>query len=423
METKKQGFLNEVSNQIHSNEAKKFVTDELSYHLTETKKMWMEKGLTAEEAEEQAVDQMGSAIILGRQLNKLHRPKVDWLLVGLLLMTLILGFLPMYSLGYMNVGHFIFNKIMFVLIATVAAGGLMLIDYRKWFKQGWLFYSIGLFILLLLKYFSNTMINGLPLFRIPPLITIESLMAVPFLFLAWSVFFDNERMRVWQFVLLFLIPFGLLLSLPSISTTYLYTGMVLVMLWGSKFRKKTILTIWTGAVSCFLVFILTSWFFLKEYQTARLFAFLKPEKYSDGAGYMILRIKELLSKAGWFGASKNDFIPEAHTNFVFVSFTYYYGWIFAVILVLILTLFVARIVAISVKIKDSFGKLLLIGAVALYGIQLVTNIAMVLGIVPMITMSLPFISYGLMPTLFNAFLIGIVLSVYRRKDLIPGHNL
>ena len=62
----------------------------------------------------------------------------------------------------------------------------------------------------------------------------------------------------------------------------------------------------------------------------------------------------------------------------------------------------------------------LIGAVALYTVQLVSNIAMTLGLFPITSISLPFISYGLMPILFNAFLIGIVLSVYRRKDLTPS---
>ncbi|WP_425467637.1 FtsW/RodA/SpoVE family cell cycle protein [Psychrobacillus soli] len=72
------------------------------------------------------------------------------------------------------------------------------------------------------------------------------------------------------------------------------------------------------------------------------------------------------------------------------------------------------------KVHYPYGKFLLIGAVALYSIQLVTNIAMMLGFLPMIFMSLPFIGYCLIPTIFNAFLIGVVLSVYRRKDLVAS---
>lgn len=129
-----------------------------------------------------------------------------------------------------------------------------------------------------------------------------------------------------------------------------------------------------------------------------------------------------MANAGWFGwfgqPATRTFIPEAHTNFVFVSFTYYYGWLFGALLIMILLLFAARMIAIQPKIKDSYGKLLLIGGVALYGVQLVSNIGMVLGFFPMTTMSLPFINYGLMPTILNAVLIGAVLSVYRRKDMV-----
>ncbi|MGG3468718.1 FtsW/RodA/SpoVE family cell cycle protein [Neobacillus pocheonensis] len=423
MKNKKHTFLNEVTDQIKSKEAKKFVANELSYHLKETKNDLIEKGLTEEEAEEKAVKQMGSPIKLGQQMNKLYRPKVDWLLVILFVMTLVLGFLPMYSLGYLHERHFSIYKIMIALISSSAALGIMLVDYRKWKKRGWLFYTIGMFILLLLRYFSNSTINGLPRFRIPP-ITIESQMALPFFFLAWSTFFSNEKLKVWKFVMLFMIPLFFFLALPSVSNAYIYSVMVFVMLWWSKFSRKTVLFIWAFSFSCLLLLGIISWNTLKDYQLVRFLAFLHPEKYSDGRGYIILHVKELLSKAGWFGNHLDkEFIPEAHTNFVFVSFTYYYGWLFAIALVLILSLFIARIIVVTHQIKDPYGKLLLMGAVALYAVQLATNIGMSLGLFPLIAMSLPFISYGLMPSLLNAILIGVVLSVYRRKDITGNHGI
>lgn len=422
MKNVKHIFLNEVTDQIKSIEAKKFVADELSHHLKQTKKVWIEKGLTEEEAEEKAVKQMGSPVKLGQQLNRLHRPLVDWLLIILFITTLGLGFLPMFSLGYMSERHFSTFKVMIALISSLAALGIMLIDYRKWKKRGWLFYTLGMMILFLLRFFPNTTVNGQPLFRIPP-IEIESLMAVPFFFLAWASFLSNERLKVWQFGILFIIPAFFFFSLPSVSNAYIYSVMVFVMLWWSKFNRKSIFLIWGLSAGSFLLLALIFLKNLRHYQSERLFAFLNPEKYSHGAGYLILHVKDLLSKAGWFGNHLDkEFIPEAHTNFVFVSFTYYYGWLFAIGLVLILALFVARIIVVTYKIKDSYGKLLLSGAVTLYAVQLVTNIGMSLGLFPLIAMSLPFISYGLMPTLLNAVLIGVVLSVYRRKDIMSNQG-
>ncbi|MBS4204551.1 FtsW/RodA/SpoVE family cell cycle protein [Lederbergia citrea] len=413
-------FLNEVINQIHSKEARKYVADELGYHLKKAKSEWIGKGLTEEEAEEKSIEQMGSPILLGKQLNKLHRPKVDWLMVILLITALCLGFLPLFALGYMNGIHFAIYKVIFVLFGGAAALGMIFIDYRKLKKYGWMFFTIGMLILIMISLFSNIMINGLPYVRFGPM-RIESSMALPFFFLAWASFFNNKKLKVWHFVTLFLLSFYSFLSIPTLSITFIYFIMVFVMLWWSEFSRKVIVTITALTVGSFCITGITLWRFLAIYQKERVLAFVNPEKYPNSGGFTMLQHKELLSKAGWFGSPmNNELISEAHTNFVFVSFTHYYGWLFAIALVCILSLFAARIIVVIPRINDSYGKLLLIGAVALYTIQLVYNIGMTLGFLPLTTMSLPFISYGLMPILLNAILIGLVLSVYRRKDLISS---
>ena len=427
---KSESYLSKVKDQIKSKEAKEFVTAELENHLKEAKSDWIRKGFDEEQAEEKAVEQMGSPIIVGQQLNKLHRPKIDWLTVMLLITVLGFGFLPMfylqndYILGSYDAGYFTMRKSIFILLGIAVALGMMYIDYRKLARQGWLFYAIGVLILLAIHFLSKDMIYGIPVLEIGP-ITIEGLMAIPFFFLAWASFFNNSKLEIWHYVLLFLISCSLFFILPSVSTIYIYAVMVFVMLWWSRFSRKTILTMAGVMASSFLILGLIVWQSAGHYLERRILAFLNPMKDPDGDGYMMLLIKERMSNAGWFGNRVDNaiipaaevFIPDAHTNFVFVSLTYHYGWLLAAVLVLILSLFVVRMIAITYKINDSYGKLLLIGVVALYTIQFVSNIGMSFGFFPMTTMSLPFISYGLMPILLNAFLIGIVLSVYRRKDM------
>ncbi|MFK9093670.1 FtsW/RodA/SpoVE family cell cycle protein [Bacillus salipaludis] len=419
MPNKKYLFLQEVTEQIKSKEAKKYVADELGYHLQEAKKLWLEKGLPEAEAEEKAIEQMGSPIKLGKQMNRLHKPKVDWFMMILLVTTLGLGFLPIISLGYIDDRYFSVSKTIMVVLGGAAAIGLMLIDYRKWKTRGWLFYLLGILLLVLIRTFSNTTINGVPRLRIPGIITIESSMALPFFFLAWASFLNNEKLKVWNFSILFMIPILLFLIVPSIPIIFMYTVTVFVMLWWSKFSRKMILSITGVTIGLFITIGFTSWQFLQTYQKVRLLAFFNPEKYSNGAGYLALRLKGLMSKAGWFGhPGQKEFIPEAHTDFVFVSLSYIYGWLFAIALVIILSLIIVRFIVISNRIHDPFAKLLLIGAVVLYGVQLASHLGMALGVFPLTSISLPFISYGLMPVLLNSFLIGIVLSVYRRKDLL-----
>lgn len=179
MNKKGERFVSEVTNHIKSKEAKSFVATELDFHLKQAKNTWIEKGLSEEVAENKAVEQMGSPIKLGQELNKLHKPKVDWFLLILLVAAMGLGFLPVFVFEYTN--EVMINKVIFIILGVVTAIGMMLLDYRKLERMGWLFYIIGVVVLLILYCFSNASMIGEPLIQIGP-IAIDCLMAVPFFF-------------------------------------------------------------------------------------------------------------------------------------------------------------------------------------------------------------------------------------------------
>ncbi|MFJ8452546.1 FtsW/RodA/SpoVE family cell cycle protein [Bacillus paramycoides] len=411
----KQGehFLKEVTTHIKSKEAKSFVATELDFHLKQAKNTWIERGLSEEVAEDKAVEQMGSPIKLGQELNKLHKPKVDWILIVLLLAAMGLGFLPIIAFGHTN--DLLMNKVIFVILGIATAFGMMLIDYRKLERLGWLFYTIGVLILLMLYCFPNASLTGEPLMKIGP-IAIDCLMAVPFFFLAWASFFNNSRLKVMHLVVLYLFSLYLFLIVSTLSSIFIYITMVFIMLWWSKLGKKKALIITIVPICLFIIRVSLSW--SSGYHLDRFLGYLNPERDAGGAGFMYIRLKEVMSSAGWFGTSGDiKFIPAPDTDFVFASLTYYYGYFLALILVFILSLFVARLVVISYKINDRYGKLLLVGGMTLFVVQFIYNVGMILGLLPIAAISLPFISYGLTPTLFHALLMGIVLSVYRRKDI------
>ncbi|PGT05610.1 FtsW/RodA/SpoVE family cell cycle protein [Bacillus cereus] len=413
MNKKGERFLKEVTNHIKSKEVKSFVATELDFHLKQAKNMWIEKGLSEEVAEDKAVEQMGSPIKLGRELNKLHKPKVDWFIIILLVTAMGLGFLPLVALGYTN--DLLMNKVIFVILGAVAALGMMLIDYRKLERLGWLFYTIGVLILLMLYCFPNASLTGEPLMKIGP-IAIDCLMAVPFFFLAWASFFNNSRLKVMHLVILYLFSLYLFLIVSTLSSIFIYITMVFIMLWWSKLGKKKALIITIVPICLFIIRVSVSW--SSGYHLDRFLGYLNPERDAGGAGFMYIRLKEVMSSAGWFGTYGDiKFIPAPDTDFVFASLTYYYGYVLALILVFILSLFVARIMIISYKINDRYGKLLLVGGITLFVVQFIYNVGMILGLLPIASISLPFISYGLTPTVFHALLMGIVLSVYRRKDI------
>ncbi|MES5925464.1 FtsW/RodA/SpoVE family cell cycle protein [Bacillus cereus group sp. MG9] len=410
MNKKGDRFLSEVTNHIKSKEAKSFVATELDFHLKQAKNTWIEKGLSEEVAENKAVEQMGSPIKLGRELNKLHKPKVDWFLIILLVAAMGLGFLPIIALGHTN--DLLMNKVISVILGIATAIGMMLLDYRKLERIGWLFYTIGILILLAIKCFPTISVNGEALIKIGPL-TIDCLMTIPFFFLAWASFFNNSRLKFMHLLMLYVFSLYLFSTTSILVPIFIYITMVFVMLWWSKLGKKTAWLITILPILPFVIKDLFSWSAVKEYRIARILGFLNPEH-----DLWYLRLKEAMSSAGWFGTYGNiKSIPAAHTDFVFASLTYYYGYVLALILVLILSLFAVRIMTISYRINDGYGKLLLVGGVTLFVVHFICNVGMILGILPRVSISLPFISYGLIPTLFHAFIMGIVLSVYRRKDM------
>lgn len=420
MSERKQTFLSEVIQHIKSKEAKELVRNELNYHIKAAKKDLVKQGLSEAEAEDKSVEQMGSPIKLGQQLNKVHRPRVDW--ISLILLVIILGFglLPLLHIDDFY-GNLLAKKLFYSVFGIITVILLMLLNYRKLRKFGWWFYGFGVFLLLILN-FSPYAINGKPFLQIFTF-TIDGFTSLPFFLIAWASLFQNNKLKIWQFIGLFLLTFGLFFRVLGSSLPLIYLVMVLSMLWWSKFNRKTVIAINTISYSTVLMFGILIALFGEPYQKSRILGFLYPEQYPDGAGYQYLLIKNLLEKARWIGQSEFHSFPAAHTNLAFVSITYYFGWIAGMIIVIVLSLLVARMIAVSIQVRDPFGKLLLLGGISLISIQLVYNIAMSLGFLPIIGISLPLISYGITPTVLNAGIIGIALSVYRRKDLVSANNL
>lgn len=155
----------------------------------------------------------------------------------------------------------------------------------------------------------------------------------------------------------------------------------------------------------------------------RLSAFITPEADPHGAGYIILVIRDVLAEAGWFGHGlmngiNMEVLPEAHTDFVFPYLVYSLGWTFGIFLCLLLFVFVLRITMNGLKTKDLFGRLIVMGGAAIFTVPIFWNILMGLGVLPIMGVSLPFISYGGSMVFHYGAVLGLVLSVYRRKDIV-----
>ncbi|TMU85067.1 FtsW/RodA/SpoVE family cell cycle protein [Bacillus sp. BHET2] len=419
MTEKRNEYMDKVLGYVRNKEAKRFVEEELHYHLDQESINLKDSGLDEQVAEDQAIHLMGSAERLGLEMNKLHRPRVDWTMIGLVLVISMIGILPTLHISeeLYNDNGFLVRKIVFLMIGAVISLSLMFFDYRKLHILKWWIYGFTALVLISLTFFPNTTVNGAAYFRMESF-TIDSTATVTLLVLSWIIFLGTTKTNFWVVTLLFIGSLYPLMIIPSLPAVFVFTLTITVLLWlVYKNKRKHIILGYTG--SALIIAIMMINLNIKPYQFERIFALIHPEEYKSTTGYMYLRNHDLLARGGWIGeAGGNEVITEPHTNFAFTTITYHYGWIVGGVLIITGLFIMYRMIRNIQSIKDPFGRVIIIGGVTLFSTQFLYNIGMILGFLPLTGMSLPFVSYGLNPTLQTSLVIGLFLSVYRRKNLV-----
>lgn len=416
-------FLNKVTAFIRSKEAQVHVYDELKRHIEHSKNAWLKKGYTPDEAERKAIDEMGSPSALGKSMDKIHRPKVDWLLISLVAILLGASFIPILTFdstvifGADMTNYFIRNKWLHLLCALLLIAALMYIDYRKLERFSLAIYLGALILLIILNYFPTAMVSGQSYLMVGP-IQIQAWTVLPLLLIAWAGFFTQKKFKSWQLIILFVLPLWFILRAPNLTAALIYAGVVTILFYLSDYslKLKILTSVTVVGLIASAVFLMTPQ--LHHYQLVRIYAFLNPESYATQEGYIYLAIKNALNEAGWFGAETIRYIPEGHTDFALVQLIQEFGYIAGIAVVTVLFAIAIRILWEAKQLTRSYGKMLVIGAVSFYCMQFGYSVAMILGWLPIIGLSLPFISYGFTSLLINSFVIGIALSVYRRKTFI-----
>ncbi|KUP09624.1 hypothetical protein Q73_02210 [Bacillus coahuilensis m2-6] len=421
MNERKFEYLDRVTSYIKSKEAKRYVEEELHYHLQQEIARLTLDGYSREEAEQKAIEQMGSPDRLGAKLNKLHRPRFDWVLALMVFVISLIGILPLLEIrsDFNIFVVFLPNKIVSLVISLVIILLFMWFPYQKLVKFKWLFFILSIVMMwLILEY--GVMIKGAPYFIIKGGVVLSSFSVLTILFIAWlSYLGDSEANLLWVFIL-FVVSVYFFVMVPALSATLMYVTIVGILLW-VRFpeRRRTFVMMVGSFIVVFSTYVFINIDNIERYQLERLLAFINPENYKDNAGYNYLNNKELLSKSGWFGQEGGQIdLVEFHTDFAFVNLTYHYGWLLGGFTILLGMLIAARMLRKLSNIQDPFGRLIILGEVSLYSFQFLYNIMLVFGVVPYIAISLPFISYGLTSTVQYSMIIGLFLSVFRRQNLV-----
>lgn len=236
----------------------------------------------------------------------------------------------------------------------------------------------------------------------------------------YSVFSDDELRCIKNHIIpifMIAIPMVLILKQPDLGTAILLAFIGGVMLFAAGVRAKYVTY---TVLSCLASFPFV-WNSLKTYQRNRVLTFLNPDRDPLGNGYHILQSKIAIGSGGLSGKGiahgtqvSLNFLPEKNTDFIFTAISEEVGFIGALAIISLFMLLVLGILILSKNCKTQFGRFVCVGAAALIFFHTFINISMVLGIVPVVGIPIPFISYGGSSLLTCMIIIGIVLCTQKR---------
>ena len=217
--------------------------------------------------------------------------------------------------------------------------------------------------------------------------------------------------------LVILVPVMLIINQPDLGTTIMLavTGVGVLFLAGLNWRYFA-----AGAVGIVATVPLV-WQRLLDYQKERVLVFLNPERDPLGAGYHIIQSKIGIGSGGLFGKgfsegtqSRLNFLPEKHTDFVFTIYAEEMGFIGSVLLLVLFVLLLMQLAFIANQMRNQFARLVVGGIGFSLFVYIFINLAMVMGLAPVVGVPLPFISYGGTSMLTFLISIGVVLSLERQ---------
>ncbi|MCW2278714.1 FtsW/RodA/SpoVE family cell cycle protein [Heliophilum fasciatum] len=383
-------YIEKVCSQIKFREVHQEIKLELKGHLEELIEELLSDGLSEEQAVDKAILQMGSFQSLGKKLNEIHKPKPEWSILSLSLIFLIISIFSMYLIerqGILPVTSIFTRSLIFMVIGMLMVTGFYLFDYRKLEPYSRHIYW-GISSILFLTIIFGSQVNGKSYFSIAG-ISIDVVEISPMLFaVALAGIFKNwnwsEKVSALQGLALCIIPVALIISSGSFSSSMI------------MFVACITLMIVTGAgvlnyLSIFGFYSLTILAFVIMYKIQGFSVFVFSIGTSQGAGI--------------------------HTDFVFTYILHTFGWVVSIVLIALIIIFHVRLLKVIGVAKNNYAKLMINGFISIFAVQYMWNILMNLGFVPITGIGLPFISYGGSQLLLNAMSLGLISSIYRRRNI------
>jgi rod shape determining protein RodA len=304
---------------------------------------------------------------------------------------------------------------------------LAVVPLRLWLSSAYPFYLLALALIMLVPVVGIVQMGARRWISLPGLQFQPSELMKIALIVALARYYQwlpPERVSrpLWVAVPLVMIalPTAFVIKQPDLGTAILFASVGLSLM----FLAGVHLGYFLGGGIALAALLPVIWARLHGYQKRRVEIFLNPEKDPLGSGYHIMQSKIALGSGGLNGKgymngtqSQLDFLPEKHTDFIFTTFAEEMGFAGSVLLLVIYGIMILLLVAMSLRLRNQFSRLLVAGATIVLGLYVIVNIAMVTGMAPVVGVPLPLVSYGgtAMTTLMIS--IGLAMCAHVHRDV------
>ena len=357
---------------------------------------------------------------------------LNWSLMILFSVVACIGFAMLYSAASGNWEPWAIRQIVRFCAGLVLATAIALIDLRLLMRWSYLAYG-AVFTLLAAVELAGEIGMGaqrwinLGIFQLQP----SELMKIAVIVALARYYHDLTHSQVGRAryllipLALVLAPAALVLRQPDLGTAGMIFlgGGAVIFLAGARG--------WLAYIIPALVILAVpvGWPFLRDYQKNRILMFLNPEADPLGAGYHILQSKIALGSGGLFGKgflqgsqSHLNFLPERQTDFIFTMFAEEFGMAGALGLLTLFGLIIAYGFVIGLRVNSQFGRLMSLGVTTTLFLYVFTNIAMVIGLIPVVGVPLPLISYGGTVLLTMMIILGLLMCAYANRDTVIARH-
>ncbi len=352
---------------------------------------------------------------------------ISWGLILLLTLTACFGFAMLYSAANGSWDPWATRQMQRFGAGIVLMIVIALVDIRIWLRYAYAFYAIGLVLLGLVEVIGAvgggaTRWIDLGLFRLQPseVMKVALVLALARYFHGLTLEEVRRPLLMLPPLVLVLVPAALMLRQPDLGTAVL-----ILVIGGALFLLAGVrLWMFVVALGACMAAIPLGWQFLHGYQQERILTFLNPERDPLGAGYHILQSKIALGSGGLAGKgflggtqSHLSFLPEMQTDFIFTMLAEEFGLIGGLVLLGLYLLILIYGYAISLRSTSQFGRLVGLGITTTFFVYVFINIAMVTGLIPVVGVPLPLVSYGGTALLSLMIGFGLLAGVYVHRDV------